>query len=87
MALRESSRSSSAVSVVIPAAELATVTHRGSLAGIDVAYGALAAYVARHELGVDGAIREYYTVAGTDTPDSSAWRTEVGLPIFSTRQR
>jgi hypothetical protein len=42
------------------------------LAGIDVAYGALAAYVARHELAVDGAIREYYTVAGTDTPDSSA---------------
>jgi hypothetical protein len=24
----------------------------------------------RHELGVDGAIREYYTVAATDTPDS-----------------
>ena len=52
-----------------------------------MAYGALAAYVERHELGVDGAIREYYTVAGTDTPDSSAWRTEVGLPIFSTRHR
>jgi DNA-binding transcriptional MerR regulator len=73
--------------VVVPGAELATVTHHGSLAGIDLAYGALAAYVARHELGVDGAIREYYTVAGTDTPDSSAWRTEVGLPIFSTRQQ
>jgi DNA-binding transcriptional MerR regulator len=73
--------------IVVPAAELATVTHRGPLSGIDLAYGALAAYVARHELGVDGAIREYYTVAATDTPDSSAWRTEIGLPIFSTRQR
>jgi DNA-binding transcriptional MerR regulator len=72
---------------VIRAAELATVTHHGPLSGIDLAYGALAAYVARHELGVDGAIREYYTVAATDTPDSSAWRTEIGLPIFSTRRR
>jgi DNA-binding transcriptional MerR regulator len=72
---------------VIPAAELATVTHHGPLAGIDLAYGTLAAYVARHELGIDGPIREYYTVAVTDTPSSSAWRTEVGLPIFSTGQR
>jgi DNA-binding transcriptional MerR regulator len=69
---------------VIPAAELATVTHQGSVQGLDLAYGALAAYVARHELGVDGPIREYYTVADTDTSDSSAWRTEIGLPIFST---
>ena len=51
---------------VIPAAELATVTHHGS---------------------VDGPIREYYTIADTDTPDSSAWRTEIGLPIFSTGER
>jgi len=71
---------------VIPAAELATVTHHGPLAGIDLAYGALAAHVASHELRVDGPIREYYTVTGTDTPDSSAWRTEVGLPIFNTKQ-
>ena len=69
---------------VIPAAELASVTHQGPLDGLDLAYGALAAHVARHELGVDGPIREYYTVAGTDTPDSSAWRTEIALPIFDT---
>jgi DNA-binding transcriptional MerR regulator len=72
---------------VIPAAELATVTHHGSVEGLDLAYGALAAHVARHELGVDGPIREYYTVADTDTSDSSAWRTEIGLPIFSTGER
>jgi effector-binding domain-containing protein len=72
---------------VIPAAELATVTHHGSVEGLDLAYGALAAHVARHELGVDGPIREYYTVADTDTPDSSAWRTEIGLPIFNTAER
>jgi DNA-binding transcriptional MerR regulator len=71
---------------VIPAAELASVTHQGPVEGLDLAYGALAAHVARHELGVAGPIREYYTVADTDTPDSSAWRTEIGLPIFSTAQ-
>ena len=72
---------------VIPAAELATVTHHGGVEGLDLAYGALAAHVARRELGVDGPIREYYTVADTDTPDSSAWRTDIGLPIFSTSER
>ncbi len=69
---------------VVPAAELASVTHHGPVEGLDLAYGALAAHVARHELGVAGPIREYYTVADTDTPDSTAWRTEIGLPIFST---
>ena len=69
---------------VIPAAELAFVTHHGPIDGIDLAYGALAAHIAHHELGVAGPIREYYTVADTDTPDSSAWRTEIGSPIFST---
>ena len=72
---------------VIPAIELATVTHRGSFEGIDLSYGALATHVARHELGVDGPIREYYTVADTDTSDSSAWQTEIGWPIFSTGER
>ncbi|MGH2940995.1 MAG: MerR family transcriptional regulator [Solirubrobacterales bacterium] len=69
---------------VIPAAELASVIHPGPVDGIDLAYGALADHVARHELGVDGPIREYYVIADTDTPDSSAWRTEIGLPIFGT---
>ncbi len=69
---------------VIPAAELATVTHYGSVEGLDLAYGALAAHVADRELEVNGPLREYYTVADTDTPDSSAWRTEIGVPIFST---
>ena len=69
---------------VVPAAELASVTHHGPVEGLDLAYGALAAHVPRHELGVAGPIREYYTVADTDTPDGAAWRTEIGLPIFST---
>jgi DNA-binding transcriptional MerR regulator len=70
--------------LVIPAAELAVIVHPGSLADVDRAYGALGAYVAGHELQVDGPIREYYLVGRQDTADENAWRTEVGWPIFST---
>jgi DNA-binding transcriptional MerR regulator/effector-binding domain-containing protein len=70
--------------VVVPDAELAVIVHPGSLADVDRAYGALAAYVASHALGVDGPIREYYLVGRQDTADENAWRTEVCWPIFST---
>jgi effector-binding domain-containing protein len=70
--------------VVVPAAELAVTVHPGSLADVDRAYGALAAYVASHALRVDGPIREYYLVGRQDTADENAWRTEVCWPIFST---
>ena len=70
--------------LVIPAVELAITTHAGPHAGIDRAYGALAAYVADHALGVEGAIREYYLVDAHSTADSSEWRTQIGWPIFRT---
>jgi DNA-binding transcriptional MerR regulator len=69
---------------VIAPAELAIILHPGPHAGIDRAYGLLGAYVAEHALAVEGPIREYYTVHRNDTPDSSAWRTEVAWPIFNT---
>ena len=68
----------------IPAAELAVIVHPGSHAGVDRSYGALATHVAAHALQVDGPIREYYLVSRRDTPDESAWRTEICWPIFST---
>jgi DNA-binding transcriptional MerR regulator len=64
--------------------DLATVIHEGPHAGIDLAYGALGAYVTRHALAVDGPIREYYLTGPSDTPDQAAWRTEIGWPIFET---
>ena len=70
--------------VVVPAAELAVIDHRGSLADVDRAYGALAAHVASHELRLDGPIREYYLVGRQDTADENAWRTDVCWPVFST---
>ena len=69
---------------VVPAAELAVIVHPGSLADVDRAYGALAAYVAGHALQVDGPIREYYLVGRQDTADENAWRTEVCWPTFNT---
>jgi DNA-binding transcriptional MerR regulator/effector-binding domain-containing protein len=69
---------------VVPAVELATLVHKGSPANIDLAYGALATYVTRHALAVEGPLREYYLVGPQDTPDQSAWRTEIGWPIFQT---
>jgi DNA-binding transcriptional MerR regulator len=69
---------------LIPAAELAVIEHSGPPADVDRAYGALAAYVTRHALAVDGPIREYYLTGQRDTPDTSRWRTEIGWPIFRT---
>jgi DNA-binding transcriptional MerR regulator/effector-binding domain-containing protein len=71
-------------SLLVPAAELAVIEHRGPAAEIDRAYGALAGYVARHALAVDGPIREYYLVGQHDTPDAARWRTEIGWPVFRT---
>jgi DNA-binding transcriptional MerR regulator/effector-binding domain-containing protein len=70
--------------VTVPAAELATLVHSGPLAGIDRAYGTLAAYVADHELAVDGPLREYHLIGPGDTADEAAWRTELGWPVFAT---
>jgi DNA-binding transcriptional MerR regulator len=70
--------------LVIPPVELATITHRGTHQGIDLAYGALATYVTKHALAVEGPIREYYLVGRTDTAETALWRTEVGWPIFQT---
>jgi DNA-binding transcriptional MerR regulator len=69
---------------VVPAVELATIVHKGSHANIDLAYGSLATYVTSHALAVEGPLREYYLVGPQDTPDESAWRTEIGWPIFQT---
>jgi DNA-binding transcriptional MerR regulator len=72
------------VSLIVPQAELATIVHAGSHNGIDRAYGALGAYVAKYALAVDAPMREYYLVGPTDTDDETLWRTEVCWPIFET---
>ena len=71
-------------SIVIPAAELAVTVHRGSHRSIDVTYGALAGYVTRHAIGVQGPVREYYRVGPHESETSSDWVTEICWPIFMT---
>jgi DNA-binding transcriptional MerR regulator len=68
--------------VPIPAAELAIITHQGSLKDADLSYAALGSYATRHEISVDGPLREYYLRGAGDTPDETEWRTEIGWPIF-----
>jgi DNA-binding transcriptional MerR regulator len=70
--------------MTVPAAELATIVHDGPHADTDRAYGTLASYVTEHELAVDGPLREYYLVGPGDTADETAWRTEIGWPVFAT---
>ncbi len=74
------------VPFVVPEVELATIEHLGSHTNVDIPYGALATYVSQHALAVEGPLREYYHVGQLETPDTSAWRTEIGWPIFQTHQ-
>jgi effector-binding domain-containing protein len=69
---------------VIPATELATTLHLGAHDDIDVTYAALGTYVRHQALQVAGPVRGIYHVGPRDTHDVSAWRTEIGWPIFRT---
>jgi DNA-binding transcriptional MerR regulator len=68
----------------VPARELATTVHHGPHDDIDVTYGALGSYVTEHALGVAGPVSEVYLVGPRDTADETAWRTEIGWPVFRT---
>ncbi|MBR7831813.1 MerR family transcriptional regulator [Actinospica durhamensis] len=69
-------------SLVVPGAELAVITHHGPLADVDLTYGVLGAYTARHEISVAGPLREYYLRDARHSPDPAEWATEIGWPIF-----
>jgi DNA-binding transcriptional MerR regulator/effector-binding domain-containing protein len=73
--------------VLIPAAELAVISHRGSLSDADLSYATLGSYATRHEISIDGPLREYYLRGAQDTPDEAEWRTEIGWPIFRADSR
>ncbi|MGF7238675.1 MAG: GyrI-like domain-containing protein, partial [Frankia sp.] len=70
--------------LVIPPTELAVTVHRGRHDDIDITYGALGTYVAHHALAVAGPVRETYLVGPGDTDTETAWRTEIGWPVFHT---
>ncbi|KAA0081268.1 MerR family transcriptional regulator [Mycolicibacterium sp. P9-64] len=66
----------------VPAAELVVVRHHGPHDDVDLAYGALGEYATRHEISVDGPLREYYRRFAWDTDDSTQWETDLCWPIF-----
>jgi DNA-binding transcriptional MerR regulator/effector-binding domain-containing protein len=68
--------------LVVPAAELAIISHHGSLADADLSYARLGSYATTHEISIDGPLREYYVRDAQDTPDEAEWRTDIGWPIF-----
>jgi DNA-binding transcriptional MerR regulator/effector-binding domain-containing protein len=68
--------------VVIPAAEIAVMHHHGSLANVDLTYGDLGSYVMKHEIGVDGPLRESYLCGFLDTDVRDSWDTEIAWPVF-----
>jgi DNA-binding transcriptional MerR regulator len=69
--------------VELPAVELAVATHVGDHDDIEVTYGEVGAWVVANALRVAGPVRETYLVGPRDTDDASAWRTEIGWPVFS----
>jgi DNA-binding transcriptional MerR regulator len=73
------------VSLELPAADLAVITHEGSGATIDETYGELGAFVAKKAIGVAGPIREHFTVTAADTDVVADHRTVVAWPIFRTQ--
>jgi hypothetical protein len=66
------------------ARELALTVHHGPHDDIDVTYGALGTHLAEHALVVAGPVHETYLVGPRDTDEPSAWRTEIGWPVFTT---
>lgn len=65
---------------VLRAVDLAVAVHEGPDETLAQTYGALAVYVAEHEIGLDGPIRETYLREPSDAdPDVT---TEIGWPIF-----
>ncbi len=64
----------------LPAVELAVATHSGPDETVPRVYAALGEYVARHELGVPGPVRETY-LEGFPAIDAHSV-TEIGWPIF-----
>jgi DNA-binding transcriptional MerR regulator len=68
---------------VLPGGDFAVTVHSGPDGEIDRSYGALGTHVARHELSVDGPVRESYLVSEFDDPAAERV-TEIAWPVFRT---
>ncbi len=60
----------------------AVATHVGPHDDIDVTYGEVGAWLLANAVTVAGPVRETYLVGPADSSDPTAWRTEIGWPVF-----
>jgi len=72
--------------LTLPGVELAISVHEGPYAELDRTYGGLGSHVMERAIGIEGPVRESYLCSSWDTPEDSQFRTEVGWPVFRTRQ-
>ena len=73
--------------IEVPAGELAVVEHAGPADDLDQAYASLGRVVSQQSIGVTGPLREHYLIGPLDTEDTTAYRTEVGWPVFRTTEQ
>ncbi|XVV15450.1 MerR family transcriptional regulator [Actinoplanes sp. CA-131856] len=66
----------------LPPTELAVTVHQGPHDDIEVTYSRLGAWVVEHALAVNGPVHETYLIGPRDTLTPTAWRTEIGWPVF-----
>jgi DNA-binding transcriptional MerR regulator len=67
---------------VVPEAELVVTRYAGPHDDVDLAYSELGDHARRHEISVDGPLREYYHRFFWDTTDSAQWETDLCWPVF-----
>lgn len=65
-----------------PAVDLACAIHAGSHDTAQETYAELGRWVDAHALALGDAVHETYLVGPRDTPDESAWRTEIGWAVL-----
>jgi effector-binding domain-containing protein len=70
---------------LVPAADVAVLVHAGPYERIGDAYSALTNWLERHDRRQVGPFRERYLVGPAQTPEPSAFRTEVEVPIAPAR--
>ena len=61
---------------------LAVIRHHGPHDDVDLDYSALGDYATRHEISIEGPLREYYDRFSWDTDDSAQWVTALCWPVF-----
>jgi effector-binding domain-containing protein len=69
------------VASALPALKVVRTIYRGPMEGLSAAWGELKSWVAAQGLATRPFIWENYLVGPGNTPDPSAWQTELNMPL------